>query len=425
MDYLRRVIDNELDELFPYVGAIAIDGPRAVGKTETARGRATTEFALDDGAVLATLAADPGRITRARPPVLIDEWQRMPETFDLIRRAVDAAPGAGGRYLLTGSAAPSNPPTHSGAGRIISLRMRPMTLVERGFEMPTVSLADLLAGARPPLEGDTAVTLEAYTSEILASGFPGLRGLPERAVRAQLDGYLERIIDRDLPDTAGASVRNQTALRGWLAAYACAEGSTTSYEKIRDAATPGHAEKPARSTVSSWHDTLARLWIADPVPAWSPRRNDLARLASAPKHHLADPALAARLRGVGFGALLDGEPAGPLGPRDGTLLGALFESLAVQSARVFAQAAEARVLHHRDQNGRHEVDLIVERADRRVVAIEVKLSRTINDADVSHLQWLQAKLGADLLDAIVISTGPSAYRRSDGIGVVPLALLGP
>ncbi|MGI8807890.1 MAG: DUF4143 domain-containing protein, partial [Acidimicrobiales bacterium] len=150
----------------------------------------------------------------------------------------------------------------------------------------------------------------------------------------------------------------------------------------------------------------------------------LHRLVAAPKHHLADPALAARLVGVDAGALLRGE--GPtLIRRDGSFLGALFESLATLSVRVFAQAGEARVSHFRTKGGDREVDLIVARGDQRVVGIEVKLSETVGDQDVRHLVWLREKVGEDLADAVVVTTGRYAYRRPDGIGVVPLALLGP
>jgi uncharacterized protein len=423
VDYRRRVVDNELDELMDGIGAISIEGARAVGKTATASARAVSTFRLDWAADLALLAADPGRIATAEPPVLIDEWQLMSETWAVVRRAVDEDP-VGGRFLLTGSASPLNPPTHTGAGRIVSLRMRPMALAERGVGVPTVSLAALLDGRRPPLEGETDVALDQYADEIVASGFPGLRGLADRLIRAQLDGYIERLIDHDYRDLGGTIVRNQPALRRWMVAYASAVSTTTSYEKIRDASTAGHAEKPAKDTVIHWLNTLERLWLAEPLPAWSPGRNDLSRLLAAPKHHLLDPALAARLRGASVGAILGAAPAGPLGPRDGTLFGTLFESLVTQSIRVYAQAAEARVSHFRTRNGDREVDLIVERADRRVVAFEVKAARTIGDDDVRHLAWLRDRLGADLLDALVISTGPYAYRRPDGIGVVPAALLG-
>lgn len=138
-----------------------------------------------------------------------------------------------------------------------------------------------------------------------------------------------------------------------------------------------------------------------------------------------DPALAARLRGADLDALLGGAEAGPLGPRGATLFNALFESLVTLGVRVFAQAAEARVGHIRTRNGDREIDLIVERADGRIVAIEVKLAHTISEADVRHLAWLQRRLGPQVLDAIVITTGRHAVRRADGIGVVPAALLGP
>lgn len=172
-------------------------------------------------------------------------------------------------------------------------------------------------------------------------------------------------------------------------------------------------------------DVLERLWILDPVTAWMPTRNPITRLTRSPKHHLVDPALAARLLGIGAEALLGGEEAGPPVPRDGTLLGHLFESLVTLSVRVYAQAAEAKVGHLRTAGGQQEVDLVVEREDQRVVAVEVKLSRTVDDADVRHLHWLRERLGGDLLDAVVVTTGPEAYRRPDGVAVVPAALLGP
>jgi len=143
-----------------------------------------------------------------------------------------------------------------------------------------------------------------------------------------------------------------------------------------------------------------------------------------PKHQLADPALAASLLGVGAGALLSAEPVGPPSLRDGPLLGALFESLVTLSVRVYAQAARARVSHLRTRNGDHEVDLIVERRDGRILAIETKLAAVPDDRDLRHLHWLAQQIGSDLLDAVVITTGPYAYRRPDGIAVVPVALLG-
>jgi predicted AAA+ superfamily ATPase len=422
-DYRRRVLDDELDELMGDLPAVALEGAKAVGKTATASQRAATVHQLDDAAQRAIAEADIDRLLNSPPPVLIDEWQYLPPVWDRVRRAVDAG-ATPGQFLLTGSSSPEDTGTHSGGGRIVSLRMRPFSLAERLDEPAPVSLAELLVGGRPGVGGRTACKLEDYTEEVLRSGFPGLRELGGRALRAQLDGYLRRVVDRDFPEL-GHPVRNPGALRRWMTAYAAATATTTSFEKIRDASTSGHERKPARTTVQPYRDVLERLFILDEVPGWKPSRNRIAQLALPPKHHLADPALAARLLGATATALLKGESPGPNIPRDGTLLGALFESLVTQSVRVYAQAVEATVGHLRTHRGDHEVDLIVERDDGRVIAMEVKLS-TAPDADAArHLHWLSEQIGDEMLDAIIITTGPEAYRRADGIAVVPAALLGP
>jgi len=423
MKYIRRILDDELDELLSGLAAVSIEGPKAVGKTATALQRARTIHRLDDPAQRQLAGADPSRLATGETPILIDEWQRLPESWDAVRRAVDDDPSAN-RFLLTGSATPADPPTHSGAGRIVRLRMRPWSLAERGAGPPTVSLRRLLAGGSPPIEGATDWTLGDYSDEIVRSGYPALRELGGRALGAQIDSYVARIVDRDFEE-AGQRVRKPDALRRWLAAYAAVTATTATLETIRDAATSGEGAKPTRPTVLAYREVLQRIWILDPVAGWVPTRNHVSRLSHPDKHHLADPALAAALLGVGADALMRGDDGGVAVPRDGTLLGQLFESLVTQSVRVYAQAAEAKVRHLRTKGGRQEVDLIIEGRDHRVVAMEVKLARTVSDGDVRHLLWLREKLGADLLDAVVVTTGPHAYRRPDGIAVVPAVLLGP
>jgi predicted AAA+ superfamily ATPase len=423
--YQRRIIDEVLDELIAGLPAIAIEGPKGVGKTRTAAERARTVRALDNPTDFAIAGADPARILVGERPILIDEWQRLPVVWDLVRRAVDDGAPAGS-FLLTGSAVPNPPPTHSGAGRIVSLRMRPLSLAERGIGEPTVSLRSLLSGERAQVSGRTQLTVSDYADEIVASGLPGIRGLGERVRRAQLDGYLARIVDRDIPDDAGLTIRNPAALRRWMTAYAAATATSTSFEKIRDAASAGQDDKPSKQTAQSYRDALAKIWVLDDLDAWIPMNNALNQLRQAPKHQLADPALAARLLRIERAGLLAGEATDPPVPRDGPLLGALFESLAAQSLRAYAEPAEAKIWHLRTAAGRQEIDLIVERDDRRVVAIEVKLKRAADDRDGRHLNWLEGKLGRDrVLDKVLVTTGPEAYRRKDGVAVVPLALLGP
>lgn len=421
--YRRRVLDDELDELLGGLAAIALEGPKGVGKTRTALRRAATVRRLDDPAELAVAIADPTLLLRGDRPILIDEWQRLPQAWDLVRRAVDdgAPPGS---FLLTGSATPDPPPTHSGAARIVTVRMRPLALDER-LGSACVSLSELLTGARAPVSGTTAISLSDYVDEILASGLPGLRSLPARARRAQLESYADRIVDRDIPDDAGIVIRNPAALRRWMAAYAAASSTTASFETIRDAASAGDETKPSRVATNAYRDALTRIWLLDEVPAWIPSNNRLNELGRVPKHQLADPALAAQLLGARAETLLAGSSPGPTIVRDGTLLGALFESLVTLSVRAYADHSEARVGHLRTARGRQEVDLIVERTDGSILAIEIKLARTVSSADGKHLRWLEQQMGDRVLDRVIISTGPEAYRRGDGIAVVPLALLGP
>lgn len=411
--YAPRIVDQELDALFPALSAIALEGAKAVGKTATAERRARTVHRLDAPAMQLVARADPAVLLRDPPPILLDEWQHTPAIWDAVRRAVDRDPTPG-RFLLAGSATPRTLPTHSGAGRIVRMRMRPLSLVERGHCAPTVSLAELQARAQAPITGSHGMGLMDYLQEIVRSGFPAIRRLPDRPLRLQLDGYLERVIDRDFEEQ-GHAIRHPAMLRRWMTAFAAATSTTTTWEKLRHAAASGEEDVPAKTTVLAYREVLERLWILDDLPGWIPTRNHLARLTQSPKHHLVDPALAARLLGADQDAML----------RDGTLLGRLFESLVTQSVRVYAQATESRVGHLRTHRGEHEVDLIVEARDHSVVAIEVKAAADITDADVQQLLWLKDQLGDDVRDLVVITTGTHAYRRRDGVAVVPACLLGP
>lgn len=418
--YIQRVIDGDLDEIFDQLPAVLLDGPKGVGKTETAKQRTKSIRRLDIDSERYVLEADPDLLSTDPKPLLIDEYHRLPAVWDAVKRHVDND-GKGGQFLLTGSELTSG--SHSGAGRITTLRMRPMTLVERGVGVPTVSLARLLDDSGCDVSGRSNVRLESYVDEIVRGGFPGMRNLEGRALDLQLDGYIERIVSRDLPE-AGYNVRQPSIVRSWLRAYAAATSTTASWEKIRDAASGGFADKPSRKSTRAYTDVLTSLRILDPIDPWIQSNSSFARLGMAPKHHLCDPALAARLLQRTKAHLLAGNEGEIAIPRDGTLLGGLFESLAALSIRTFAQAADAQTYHFRMEGGRREIDFIVEHVGR-VLALEVKLSGAVDDDDVRHLVWFKQQMGNDLVNAVVLTTGPEAYRRKDGIAVVPLALLGP
>lgn len=416
MSYLRRTLDLVLDELMSYEAAIAIDGPKGVGKTATAERRSVKAWRLDNAVDRSLIEADPTFADAPAGTLLIDEWQRYPSVWDSVRRLVDDGADPG-RFLLTGSATPHHGAgTHSGAGRIASLRMRPMALYERGHEQAVVSLAGLLSPEQIAVSGTSEFTARRYFDSIVESGFPGIYTLPEQRAARRLEDYLQRVIDRDLPEL-GFSVRRPETLRRWMGAYAAASSTTSSYSVMLDATTRGDGSQPARTTTVAYRDHLTQLWLIDPVPAWQPRiHNPFKWLQHSSKHQLADPALAARLLG------LSAESLGSA--RGAVMAGALFESLATLTVRVAAQASDARVGHLRTKNGDHEVDLVVEGLGGEVLGIEVKLSAHVDDRHVKHLKWLREQLGDRVVDLAVIYSGKHAYRRSDGIAVIPLALLG-
>ncbi|MBL0885423.1 ATP-binding protein [Myceligenerans indicum] len=423
VNYLPRTVDALLDRYLAGLAAVALQGAKGVGKTATAKQRADHTIDLSRPAAAEAFRAAQDPLAEVSGTTLIDEWQREPSSWDHVKRAVDDGAPAGS-FIIAGSSAPRGATVHTGAGRILTLRMRPQSLYERGMHAggDTVSLRAMLGGDAD-VRGHTASDLVDYVEEILAGGFPGIRRVPEELRQEQLDSYLDATVSQEFAEQ-GTSVRRPATLRAWMTAYAAATATTATYTAILDAATPGLPDKPARSTTLVYRDVLSRAFLLDPLPSWTPSSNHLKRLTQTEKHFLADPALAARLLGATKDSLLAGEGSGPAVPRAGTLLGSLFEHLVAQSVLTYAQASRARVGHLRTQDTRHEVDLVVER-DGHIVAFEVKLAATVTDADVKHLRWLREQIGDDLRDAAVIHTGPTAYRRTDGIAVIPAALLAP
>ena len=426
MTYLVRTIDKELDELLPHLAAVALDGPKGVGKTETAGRRVDHTIRLDNPDQRRIVAADFNLQAIPEGNVLFDEWQHLPQVWDSVRRQVDSG-APPGRFILTGSATPVDAAgTHSGAGRIVSLRMRPMGLHERGAVQPTVSFNELLygtdggpeigyAGSQTQVGGVSEFSIVDYAQAIAASGLPGISSLPPRLQQVQLDSYLLRIIDRDLPDR-DVEVRRPETLRRWLAAYAAASSTTATYSSILDATTGGDGHQPSKDTTLRYRDHLQQLWLLDPVPGWTSFHNPLKRVSQTPKHQLADPALALRLLNLNATDLLNDRGAHMFGP--------LLESLAALGVRILAQAAQARTFHLRTHGGEHEVDFVVEGQGGALLGIEVKLAAGIDDRDVRHLHWFKEQMRGDVSDLVILTTGTQAYRRSDGVAVVPLALLG-
>jgi hypothetical protein len=413
--YRSRIVDAELAVRLEATGAVLIEGPRGCGKTETARRAAQSEVRLDvdDEARVAGLVA-PAVLLEGDCPRLIDEWQLVPAVWNHVRRQVDDHPDQTGRFILTGSAVPADDATrHSGSLRFTRLRMRPMSLSETGHSTGQVSLAALFDGGEPRA-GDPGLTIRDLAERIAIGGWPGLLGrTPDQSLIA-LRGYLEETCRVDLgrsddvrrdPENVGRVLRS-------LARNVATAASARSI-----AADVGGADgRVDHHTVLDYIAALTRLFVVEDLPAWSPALRSRSILRTAATRHFVDPSLAV--------AALDARPERLL--RDVRTLGLLFESLVVRDLRVYAQALDATVLHYRDNTGL-EADAVVQRRGGDWAAFEVKLGQAAIDEAAASLLQLADRVDADTHgkpSALAVIAGWGyAYRRPDGVDVIPIGTL--
>lgn len=416
MAYLPRIVDAELEARLAAAGAVVIEGPKASGKTETARQRAASSVLLDiDENARRAAAVDPALVLEGAAPRLIDEWQIEPGIWNHVRRAVDDRRIAG-QFVLTGSSVPADDAArHTGAGRFSFLRMRPMTLFETGHTNGAISLAALLAG-EPPRSDDPGLSVRDLTERIAAGGWPAQHGRRVAdAARAARD-YLEQIRQVDVSRVAGSrrDPANVERLLRSLARNTSTEAAVTVL-----AADAGGGDGPLdRHTVAEYLNILDRLMVIEDQPAWAPHLRSRASLRTSPKRHFVDPSLAVAALGAGPERLL----------QDLNLLGLLFESLVIRDLRVLAQPLDGQVLHYRDSYGL-EVDVVVQLAEGRWGAFEIKLGAGLVDEGAEALLRFRAaidtrKSGEPAVLGVIAGTG-FGYMRPDGVAVIPVGSLAP
>jgi hypothetical protein len=415
--YKPRVVDDELQNRLQSAGAILIEGPKACGKTETARQFAASEVLLDiDQNARAAVALNPALVLDGETPRLIDGWQVEPAIWNQIRRTVDDR-GEPGQFILAGSAVPADEVTrHSGAGRIARLRMRPMSLMESGLSSGEISLQALLAGSAAEA-GESQMGIDDLAAEIARGGWPGFRNRPLTAAMEAVRDYLGEVSRTDINQVDGVR-RDPRRVERLIAGLARNVATTSSVATLARDTASGNEEPLKDHTVADYLDSLERLFVIENQPPWEVHLRSRSRLRQAPKRHFVDPSLAVAALGADPAALL----------RDLNLLGFLFESLVVRDLRIYAQAIRGEVKHYRDSSGL-EVDAIVESAEGWA-AFEVKLGGTdaIDDAAASLLKFAEtidtSKSGEPKFLAVVVGTG-YGYARADGVQVVPLVHLAP
>ena len=415
-NYLPRITDSELAELMEAVGAVLIEGPKACGKTETAKRVASTVFDMDqDTTARASIELNPDYLFQRETPILFDEWQVAPELWNRVRHAVDGANRQRGLYVLTGSASPADDITrHSGAGRIGVLRMRPMSLFESGHSTGQVSLAALLDDS-DQLGRESGMTVAQLMERVIIGGWPDLIDSSEEQARAWLSGYLKQIIEVDVPSFVGR--RDPRMLQRVITSLARFVGQRPTLATL--AADAGGGRGPAsRLTVGAHLDALERLQLLDNSEAWQPHMRSRARLRKTATRYFVDPSIAATALGITSADLMN----------DLQAAGYYFESLAIRDLRIYAQPLRGRVDSWRDENG-NEVDAVVTFPGGRWAAVEVKMSqRDVDQAAQNLLKFAErvdtSRQGKPRALIVITATG-SAGRRADGVHVVPLTALGP
>jgi predicted AAA+ superfamily ATPase len=415
VSYLPRIVDIELAARLKANGAVVIEGPKACGKTETARQQAASEVLLDvDVAAQRAAAIDPGLILDGATPRLIDEWQIVPAVWNHVRREVDSR-AEPGQFVLTGSATPADDATrHTGGLRFGRVQMRPMTLAELGRSTGVISLKALLEG-EPSRSPETTLTIQDLVEEVVRGGWPGIRHLAvEDAARALRD-YLDRIRRADIEAVDGVR-RDPERVQSVLRSLARNVGTQAALTKIAaDAAAPGSTVTD--DTVAEYLTALTRLMIVEDLRAWNTHLRSSHQLRRTPTRHFVDPSLAVAALHAGPATLL----------QDLNAFGLLFESLVVRDLRVYAQPFDGEVFHYRDQSDL-EVDAIVDTGERWA-AFEVKLGASQVDYAASSLARFAARVdtaqrGEPALLGVIVGSG-YGYVRDDGIHVIPVGALGP
>ncbi|RAX20755.1 AAA family ATPase [Actinomyces sp. Z5] len=417
MRYLPRLADDLLGEALAISGAVQVRGPKWCGKTATSLQQAGSVIYLQDPdrsrSYLALADAKPSALLEGETPRLIDEWQMAPQLWDAIRFAVDRR-GEPGQFILTGSSTPTVQGMHSGVGRIASLVMRTMTLFESEDSAGQVSLKALFDG-ETEIAGVATLDVEDMARVLCRGGWPAAVTAGAAVPAGRLArNYVEGLVDSDVARMDGVT-RNATRMRALMRAYARHVSTQASQATIAADLAVDEASM-APNTVSDYLDALSRAYVIEDLPAWNPALRSKTAIRTSPTRHFVDPSIGT--------AVMRWTPADLL--RDFETFGPQFESLCVRDLRVYAEANDGTLFHYRDKTGL-EADAVIVLADGRWAPVEVKLGSAQLDDAAAHLRRLRDRVDLDRMGEpsflAVITAGATAYRRDDGVFVIPLACL--
>jgi len=423
--YKVRVADALLQKRLRSSGAVLIEGPKWCGKTTTSEQHAhsinyvSDPVNLNKNLILAEMNIN--ALLEGEKPKLLDEWQIIPQLWDAVRFAVDHSKGMG-QFIMTGSAVPPEEEEqkkihHTGTGRIATLRMRPMSLWESGDSNGDVSLQYLFDNPERPIFGESEKSLDDIAFLLCRGGWPIATTLEKEYALETAFSYYKAVTEVDISRVDGIK-RNPTRAKRLMRSLARHQGTQVPIAGIKADMAANDTDSLDVDTVSSYIEVLKKIFVIEDMEAWNPNLRSKAAIRSSDTRYYIDPSIATASLGVGPSDLTN----------DLNTMGLLFETMAVRDLRVYAEYMEGNVYHYRDSNGL-ECDSVIHLRSGKYALVEIKLGgqKLIEEGAVT-LNKLESTLDTDKMKSpsfkmILTAVGNLAYRRDDGIYVVPISCL--
>ncbi len=420
-EYKQRIADRILERKVLGKGAVLIEGPKWCGKTTTAKQLAKSVLDLGDASVLKQssqmIEISPKSLLEGATPRLIDEWQALPPIWDSIRSEVDKR-GEPSQFILTGSSVlpDANETIHSGTGRYAHVMMRPMSLYESGESTGSVSLIDLFAGKTPDVQ-ENKLEIDDLAYLTCRGGWPWTTLISPKVALDQAFDYVDSVIKRDIQRVDKVK-RSPERARLLLRSYARNISQQVSYATIRKDMLSNDASTLDEDTVADYIKVLKKLFVIEDLVAWNPNIRSKAAIRTSDTRHFVDPSVGTAALGLGPKDLIN----------DLQSFGLFFEDMVVRDLRVYAEALDGELYHYRDSSGL-ECDTVLHRRNGSYALLEVKLGGEdkINEGAASMIELANKidmdKMPAPSFMAVIIGVGKYAYRRKDGVYVLPIGCL--
>lgn len=419
--YRKRIADEILKRKLEGKGAVLIAGPKWCGKTTTAEQIAKSVLYMDDPEKkeqnITMAEINPKRLLNGETPRLIDEWQLAPKLWDAIRFEVDHR-GELGQFVITGSSVPpnTNEITHSGTGRFSWLTMRPMSLFESEESTGEVSLTDLFDKVSE-IDGESKLNIDRLAFIVCRGGWPKSIDMRDEIALEQAIDYLDAVINFDINRVDNVKKNPERVLK-LMRSYARNQGSQVPNTVLAKDININDENVITDETVASYLNALRKIYVVEDMTAWNPNLRSKTAIRTSDTRYYVDPSIAAAALGIGPNDLIN----------DLKTFGFLFETLCVRDLRIYADSLNGKVYHYRDKDGQ-ECDAVVHLRNGKYGLIEIKLGgdKLIEDG-ANSLKSLAAKIDTEKMNKpsflmVLIGLGDYAYRRYDGVFVVPIGCL--